>query len=187
MTSPSQSAVEITGRVISRQEMIMQKYDANYHVTLLIELFSNGGDICDFCREAQISRKTFHTWKKEHLAFCEAYEIAHEMAYAWWHDAGKKGLLEMPGCKLNTKLWLSVMKNRFGFTEQRKLYLDGFDEASTLIDKINAIIDYVATGELTAHEAQQLSHLVLAAVKVKDSEEVQAQIAALEERLLDVK
>lgn len=180
---PSQKSIEITRRILSSKEMLMTKFDPSYHITLLMELFADGGELCDFCSEAQISRKTFHQWRKDNIVFREAHEIAHEMAFQWWFNVGKKGILEIPGCKLNTKLWMSVMKNRFGYTEQRTLWLDGFDEAATLLDKINKIIDYTATGELTAQEAQQLSHLVLAAVKVNDSTVIQEKLEALELRL----
>lgn len=76
----------------------------------------------------EISPELFNSIKENITEFNELVEKYQELAYAWWQAQGRRFVIEMTGVgveKLNFQAWYAVMKNRFGWTDLRKLSMDG--------------------------------------------------------------
>lgn len=169
----------MTQRIING---LVVKYDPEVHIKILFEHFLQGRDIAAFCSDAEIGRSTFYTWIDGHPEFARAYEVAREAARIWWESQidENNGLAEIDGVKFNTKLWTTIMKNRFEMTDQRKLTLPKLKNAKNFAEQIKILADYASDGNLTSSEASQLSGLILAAIKVEESTIVKEKIEKLE-------
>jgi len=175
----SEKTKRIAYRIINGLEV---KYDPDEHIPMLVEVFAGGHDIAAFTSQAEIARSTFFRWVDEHPEFTRAYEVAREASRIWWESQPIEsgGLVEMDGVKFNTKLWQIIMKNRFELTDQRKLHLPKLKNAKNFNEQIKILSDYAADGSLTSSEANQLSGLILAAVKVEESTVLKAKLDKLE-------
>ena len=175
----SEKTKRIAYRIINGLEV---KYDPDEHIPLLISLFADGKDIAAFTSQAEIARSTFFRWIDGHTEFARAYEVAREASRIWWESQPIEngGLVEIDGIKFNTKLWQIIMKNRFELTDQRKLHLPKLKNAKDFNEQIKILSDYAADGSLTSAEANQLSRLILAAVKVEESTVLKAKLDKLE-------
>lgn len=64
----------------------LSSYDPDVHIPLIFKLFSEGKTHSIFCREAQIARSTFFSWRKQHPDFEAAYREASVLAQAYWDE-----------------------------------------------------------------------------------------------------
>ena len=167
----------VARRIINGAEV---KYDIDLHVPMLISVFKEGRDISVFLCAAEITESTFHCWVRDHAEFKVAYEIAKFYARTWWEEFGRYGASDP---SFNTKYWSMIMRNRFDLTEHRKLKVPGLKTAKDFCAQIQCLIDHISDGNLTGSEAQQLSNLILAAVKVKEVSETEKRMEMLEEKL----
>lgn len=89
------------------------KYDPAF-CDQLVEHMSQGYSFESFGAEIGTCKKTLYNWVKEHDAFLHAYEKGQLAARAWWERQGHKGMWEEKDApKLNTALWIFMMKARF--------------------------------------------------------------------------
>lgn len=73
------------------------------------------------------------------------------------------------------------MRNRFGYTDHRKLRIAKLKKALTPTEQIKCLVDEVSEGNLTGPESMQVSHLILAGVKAEESTEMKRDIQELKE------
>ena len=131
----------------------------------LITMFTKGESRAHFCASLSISKATFSAWLIAYPEFAEAYEVAKEKAQTWYLDKAAAHIEEEsdpdgPTTKLNTTLWSMIMRNRFDFTEHRKLKIPGLAKSKNFVEQMQAILTELGNGNLTASEATQLSKLV---------------------------
>lgn len=156
------------------------KYVPSIHLPLLDEIFSKGKSIASFCVAAKIVRTTFHNWVEQYPDFEEAYELATSKAQVYWEEYGANNMM-IPG--FNYSWWASIMRNRFGYTEHRKIKIKGIDQAKTAMDKYNLVLKEVSEGQITAHELKQLVESILAGTKILEHTELCADVKELQERV----
>ncbi len=152
----------------------------------LVEMFKRGESRAHFCSKHSISSRTFKVWLDKHKEFSEAYEIAKEKAQEWFLNKAMAHIEEeqdpeAPTTKLNTTLWSMIMRNRFDFTEHRKLKVPGLAKAKNFVEQLQAILQELANGNLTASEATQLSKLVEVGMKVFEVTELERRVAQIEQ------
>ncbi len=82
---------------------------------------------------------------------------------------------------LNTKLWSMLMRNRFGFTEHRKIKIPGISEAKDLKEQMYILMSELGKGNLTASEANQLSKLVETGIKVFEITDIDIRLTKVEQ------
>lgn len=155
------------------------KYDESFHISKLIELFSKGNGVAEFCADALIVRSTFHEWIKKYPNFKEAYEYAQVCSECVWNAPIFVGAM-------NFQMWLIQMKNRFNYSDERKLSIPKIKGAKTFDEHHKIIIEHVAEGTITAKEAQQLSSLILAGQKIAQDDKMELltkQMMAVSEHL----
>lgn len=155
-------------------------YDENYHVTLLLELFKTGRDIAAFCSMCNISRTTFYNWRKTHEAFERAYDVAIEHARSWHENLALLGLQDT---SFNNTLWSMIVRNRFGYTEHRRLNIPGLKEEQNYTEQCRHVFKHLADGNLTASEANQVANLIATAAKVDEVTQMRQELEELKQFL----
>lgn len=88
-------------------------YNAEKHIALLYDLFTNGEPVSAFCAKTGIAQSTFFEWKNTYPEFKEAYDIAINFAETYWHK------LPANDPNFNFPYWVINMRNRFGFGKSR--------------------------------------------------------------------
>jgi len=152
----------------------------------LIGMFEKGESRAHFCASLSISKGTFSKWLIANPEFAEAYEIAKDKAQKWFMNKAlahieEENNPEAPTTKLNTTLWSMIMRNRFDFTEHRKLKVPGLAKAKNFVEQLQAILSELAKGNLTASEATQLSKLVEVGMKVFEVTELERRVSQIEQ------
>lgn len=126
------------------------KYDAEKHLGIMIDVFSEGEGVMAFCDEALISKDTFYEWLKAHKEFKAAYEVIINKAGRQWEAYPKNNP------DFNFPYWSTIMRNRFGYGKPKVRIV----KDATPIARMNAIWEGLEEGELSGQEATQLGSLV---------------------------
>lgn len=163
---------ELTQNLIQGKKV---KYDEPVHINILLISFDSGRDIAAFCAAANISRDTFHRWRREHQNFSDAYDIAIEKARAWWEEYPRI----CNGPEFNVTYWSMVMRNRFGYTEHRRVKVSGLKKEQNFTEQHQCIVDMLTNGETTAPEAAQLTKVVAAGMQIEEFTETKKQVEFL--------
>ena len=101
---------------------------------LLLDLYRQGGSVCDFCAEVGIGRQTYYDWEKANPEFAYTIKIGKELSEKWWTDQLKKYLVMEGGARFNTIGWLFTMKNRFGWRDKKEVEHDVAQKGKLIID-----------------------------------------------------
>lgn len=157
------------------------KYRAEVHIPLMLTIFHDGGDVHDFCIQSMIVRSTFFDWLELHSAFAKVYSVSKDLAHRYWSSKMPENLRGTDN--FDYKHWQWFMKNRFGYTDSRKVLLPKLRDAKTFNDQVRAIVHYVGGAELTPYESQQLSNLISVGVKVDDATDKAKRLEAIEKAL----
>lgn len=169
---------ELADRILRGKQV---KYDKSFHVPLLVSLFSAGHDIASFCSRAGMARSTFFEWKEHHKEFAEAYAIAKERSREYFEITGMKGMQD-PG-NFNCNAWSMQMRNRFGYTDKRKIQIKNFDKAKNANEQIKKIAKEISQGTLTDTEASNLTNIVVATIKIDEHTTLKDTLKSIDDRL----
>jgi hypothetical protein len=156
---------------MSGQETI---YDPEYHIPLLIDLFEEGKDIYNFCAIAEISDTCFRKWRKRYKAFEEAYEYALQLAHCAWTRFALTGLVD-------SKIWHTIMKNRFGYTDSRRLKLKLLQKAESFDSQFDAVKSEVCEGNISIQEALHLSGMIATGSQIHQGTKLAEDVEKLKE------
>lgn len=156
------------------------KYKRDIHIKMLKDIYSKGGDIAHFCREAGIARDTFQMWRKTHPEFHEAYKIALEVARAHWEDIGANSLYD---ANFNQNAWCRIMLNRFEMTQSRKVAIKGLSTADSYKAKFQCVEGELEEGNLTPEEAHKLAQFISVGAKIEEIDELKVRVSNLEGKL----
>ena len=151
------------------------KYKPEY-CELLLQTCEEGGFIAHFCVKVKITRPTFYEWKDTYPEFAEAVQLGELISESLLMDKATDGMLNTG---FNSAVWSQVMRNKFGFTDQRKVGLD-FTKCKTHEEKLEVIQERVRQGRLTTAEAKQWAEFVALGAKIEENTELRARLEALE-------
>lgn len=168
------SISELTHNLINGLEV---KYDEPVHINMLFICFDAGNDIAAFCAAANISRSTFYCWRRDHIPFGNAYDIAIEKARAYWERYPQI----MVGPEFNATYWSMVMRNRFSYTEHRRVKVPGLKKEQNFMEQHQCVMDMLATGETTASEAAQLAKVIASGMQIEEFTGTKKQVEYLME------
>lgn len=162
-------------------------YDSNFHPVQLLNIMGEGLGRATFCAKNRIASQTFANWRAAHPEFDAAYEVGKELSEAWHEEIARKYLIveSTQECqiKFNTTLWSMIMRNRHGMAEHREVCLPKLKNAKTFQGQYRAILASLAEGELTTKEASNLTQVIEAGIKIKESTELENRLNALENAL----
>jgi hypothetical protein len=143
-------------------------------------MFTDGNDIGQYCAEAGISETAFYGWRKRYKDFECAFGIAHKLAHKWWMNCGRSG---MDSKEFNSRLWQIVMKNRFGYTDARKLRVRKIRAAKTFDAQYDVVKNEISEGTLTGQEALQLTTMIATGAKIHECTTLADEVKLLKERV----
>lgn len=92
----------------------MSSTDKHWAETLK-ELYEKGASDVEVCKELGVTTAKFEQMMKENAQFRKLVEYGRTLAQAWWMGHARTALFNKA---FNHSLWLSVMKNRFGWTDK---------------------------------------------------------------------
>lgn len=154
------------------------KYDEKKHIELLFDVFKNGESVASFCAIAMISRDTFYRWLKKHDKFKESFEIVKNISEKRW--------LEMPfelEGNFNFPYWFINMKNRFGYTDHRKVRLASLDENSSLSKQHEEVVREMKQGNITPQESNYVTNTIASKIKIEEHEIMRKDIKEIKAHL----
>lgn len=148
---------------------------------ILIQMLSEGDSRARFCDKQDISYKTFDLWLAKYPEFQAAYEIGIPKAEYWWEKISKKHLTyNTDSDRLDHIVWSMNMRNRFGWTEHRKVKVEGVADSADFNAQYQKIIAMLAAKELTVAEAQQLAKVIETGVNVYKTTELEKRVTEIE-------
>jgi hypothetical protein len=156
---------------------VIVKYNPEIHIPLLLSLFMDGKDIAAFCAGAEIGRITFFDWVKKHKEFAHAYEDAQELARQFYERIGVENY---GNPTFNSGLWALNMRNRFGYTNERKLKIAKLKGLKTFNDQYNVIKGEIVEGNLTASEADKMVKFVATGCEIHTKTDLTQRVESLE-------
>jgi len=154
------------------------KYDEKKHIELLFDVFKNGESVAAFCAIAMINRHTFYEWVKKYSKFNDAYEIVKNISERWW--------LERPmvmGDNFNFPYWFINMKNRFGYTDHRKVRLTSLDENAPLSKQHEEVVKEMKQGNITPQESNYVTNTIASKIKIEEHEIMRKDIKEIKAHL----
>ena len=147
----------------------------------LIAILSKGKSYSAFCAKNDLSEQGFRDFLKKHKEFADAYEVGRQKSKAFMEQLAFDHIsVGEEDSKLNTTVWSMIMRNRFGLTEHRKVKVPGIDKAKTFAEKMKKIDTLVANGDLTTHEAAQLSKYIETGANVFEKTELVKRVEQIE-------
>lgn len=158
---------------------------SNYEPELcieLIEMFSEGKTMYEFCAKHNIADKAFYKWCNNHPEFDEAYEVAKIKARAYYEEFGRRFLSEnYESDKLNNAQFNRIMGARFNVNADKRIRIKGIDKAKTIEDKINVVLDQLSDGTVTTKETLAIAKVLETAVKISQHSELEDRLKAIED------
>jgi hypothetical protein len=127
------------------------KYRAKKHIRLLVEVFTQGGSISDFCKVAGVGRSTFYTWCRIDPRFHDAFDLAICHAEVIW---GKLPFLCDGVEKINLRTWMCVMRNRFRWGLPKFRARDIRD--GTALERMESAHSFFKEGEMSLKEFEKV-------------------------------
>lgn len=90
-------------------------------VELVDEMYEAGCADVQICHRLKISRETFYKWAKDESKpeFMEAVRQGKLSSESWWQHVGQEAAAGTR--KISEKIWIMMMKNRFGFEDRVKI------------------------------------------------------------------
>ena len=177
--TPGKEAVALYQRL--KTKGYKSKFDPDIHIPMLMEHFAEGRDVMSFCAKAEMCRDNFYEWIDNYPEFSRAYAQAKDLAFHLFEEQARVGM-NTPG--FNQPLWALMMKNRFGYTAERKIRIKKMKDAVTPVDQFNVIKEEVSAGNLTAAETTNMATFVATGANILEKTEVIKRLESIEERLL---
>lgn len=105
-------------RAQSNLEPVRIRYSTKY-AKELIEHMTQGYSFASFAGAIGVGHQTVKEWVERYPEFRIAKEIGQARARWWWEQRGIKGLWKMEKQpQLNERLYLAIMRVRFGWRDQ---------------------------------------------------------------------
>ncbi len=122
-----------------------KKYDPEMCFKV-VDMMKEGKSRLEVAVELEVTQITMDKWEREYPEFAEACHLGEEACQAWWEKKGRDNLISHGKEKFNTSLWVTFMKNKFGWTdrvdqtvEQTKRAVLEIEDKRQEIERANAI------------------------------------------------
>lgn len=144
------------------------QYNPSIHIPLLHEVFANCNGVADFCAEADISHRTFFTWRDKYPEFKEEYEVALSKGAAIWEKKPIEWAKE--NLKISHKFWEAIQRLRY-----KHSVVQIEKGGDTTASRMAAAWIAMQTGGITPQEYNQIASGLATESKISELE-LQKQI-----------
>lgn len=131
-------------------------YDEEFHCSLVIDIFSKGGTLAEFCVKTAISDNTFYNWTNKHRLFFECWRIGFMMGEEAWEKTGKDNNHDP---EWNMEYWKTIGSRYYNLGKSNKIRLN-VEENANPYKQYQQLLKQARIGEFTASEIKQLSETV---------------------------
>lgn len=108
-------------RKVGRPKVGLESLPKKWYENVLVEYSEGASDeeikAWIWQERGSFSNDLWDRWMKEEPLFSETIKKGRQLAQAWWHRKGRKNLENKD---FSPTLWYMNMKNRFGWSDQRK-------------------------------------------------------------------
>ncbi len=147
----------------------------------IIEMFSQGKSQAHFCATHSIGTDTFQKWRKRHKDFDRACIVAHSKARQYWDAQREIYMVEDPeGAKMNWNAFNKMYSARFNIADKRTVKVKGLGKSKDEREMLKCLTKAVEDEELNPDEASKLLGIVETSLKVKQTNELEDRLKALE-------
>jgi hypothetical protein len=176
--TPEERYKRLADRIIRGE---ITAYLAQTHIPMLLQIFEQGHHIAHFCKEAEISETTFFNWVDIYPEFKAAYRVAKDICKTHYEDIAIQGLTDS---NFNTTLWTVLMRNKFGYTDKRKIKINNLAKSDDMLEAFKTILAEIQSGKLTTDEANHLVGMLAVGVKISENTSMAKDIELLKEAIL---
>lgn len=159
-------------------------YKPEIHDSSILDIFSQGGFVEEFCAEHDICEMTYFDWLSKYPTFKEHARRGHYKGYVKW--------IKMPftlGEAINMSYWYTIMKNKFGMgkTKIPKVLKSNDKDAEVFKNRHDQCWDLLSQGEITIEQAAKLSSMNMDGLKIEEVTSIEPRLAELEKKFKDKK
>lgn len=158
---------------------------------LIIDLFSKGKSLADFCVEVKCGRKTVFRWIERYPNFSKAYEYARECAKAYrdkfaidnmWISYGVEG-----GTNFDVKSYLRMTQPRFIDMNRETPNIKLFNKKNNpdLFNALQRLAEATAKEEISIEQSKAIAAIIHAASLIKEKELLAVKVEEIERMLKD--
>lgn len=152
----------------------------------IIEMFKRGKTMAHFCATNDIGKDTFFSWRKKYKDFDAACIKAEQYARDYWDDMREQYLVADPsGPQMNWNAFNKMYSARFNIPDKRTVQIKGLSKSKDEREMLKCLAKAVEDEELTPDEAQKLLGIVDTSLKVKQTNELEDRLKALEAATAD--
>lgn len=157
---------------------------------LVIEMFSNGKTLADFCVKVGTGRKTVFKWMDRYPNFAKAYEYARECAKAHRDDFAQKNMwisYGEEGTNFDVKSYMALTKPRFNDMNRESPHLKLFNKKKNpdLFEAVQKLADATAKEEITTEQAKAIAAIISTASNIKQIEVLAGKLEEVEKIIKD--
>lgn len=181
--------IKLGKRIKGSRSDSMAKYGQNEfkheYMELVVEVFSSGGSMADFCVKVGNHRDTVYEWMKRYPAFRDAYYYARECGKAhrdktakanMWQSYGKEGE------NFDVASYLKLTQPRFKDMEREtpppEIMPEG--EAPDLMGAIYNLVNASIKDQVTDEKAKAIAQMIVGALTIKEKEYWGAKLEEME-------
>ncbi len=142
---------------------------------LIVEMFSKGKSLADFCVEVKCGRRTVFDWIERYPNFAKKYEYARECAKAYRDNFAVKNMYITygeEGTNFDVKSYLMLTKQRFSDMNRETPNIKLFNRKKNpdLFDAMQRLAEATAKEEITTEQSKAIAAIIHAASGIKEKE-----------------
>ena len=155
------------------------KYNEELHCGLVIEVFSKGGSLAEFCVKAGVGDSTFYNWVNSKPVFHECWRVGHMMGEHRWEKEGKDNHSDPDW---NMDYWKIIGARLYQVGKNNKVRLN-IIESDNPYNQYKQLVKQAQTGDFTASEIKQLSETINIGVRSYETFNLEAEVEEMKKQV----
>lgn len=157
---------------------------------LIVEIFSKGKSLADFCVEVKCGRRTVFEWIDRYPNFAKQYDYARECAKAFRDNFAQENMwisYGEEGTNFDVKSYISLTKSRFIDMNRESPNVKLFNKKKNpdLFDAMQRLADATAKEEISIEQSKAIAAIIHAASGIKEKELMSIKLDEIERMLKD--
>ena len=167
------------------------KFKTEY-CTTIIDMFSQGKSLADFCVEVGCGRKTVYEWIDRSPTFADAYSFARECGKSFRDNQAIVGMHKSnePGAtNFDSATYLKLTQQRWKDMEREAPEIKLFDDKQNpdLFKAIIKLAELTANEDITVEHSRQMTAIIATALGVKEGELLAGRVEEMSKQIKELK
>lgn len=160
------------------------KFKEAYQV-LVIDMFSKGASMADFCVKVGHHRETVYEWMRKYPSFKNAYKLAREFAKSHRDNTAKEHMWQSygeEGQNFDVKSYLKLTEPRFKDLQREMPAPEILEDNDNpdLYKAVRQLIKATTTETISIDQSKSITAMINAAVSIKEKEVLAKTLADIE-------